>query len=335
MDDIPLLPAIPERLRVAARQGTLVPFIGAGVSQLAGCPGWDDFANGALKFFVTRGLVTHGQFDQLSKLPARVKLSIAQGLERQHNVSVDFDGLLLPSNPSDRRSGERVYAALSKLATTFVTTNYDDWLDTSPIPRTPGVPGVEQPLTTTPQPRRVLCRPEEFDSTVLSTPNTVIHIHGSVRDRGSMVFTTAHYLERYAGHRLDERDPKENQYLTFLESLFRTRTVLFIGYSLGELEILEYVVQKAREGGQPLQSSGQQFEPAHYLVQGFFGHETQLKRSLQDYYSHQCGIGLLPFSRETQGWSQLIDVVEYLGREIPAGPVLGLQQRLDMEELLK
>lgn len=66
MDDIPLLPAIPERLRVAARQGTLVPFIGAGVSQLAGCPGWDDFANGALKFFVNRGVMSHGQLINLS-----------------------------------------------------------------------------------------------------------------------------------------------------------------------------------------------------------------------------------------------------------------------------
>lgn len=335
MDDIPLLPAIPERLRVAARQGTLVPFIGAGVSQLAGCPGWDEFANGALRFFVNRGLVTHGQFDQLSKLPARVKLSIAQGLERQHSLTIDFDGLLMPPNASAKSAGERVYAALSKLATTFVTTNYDDWLDVLPVPPPAVVPGSAPPSTTTPPPRRVLCRPDEFDGTALSTPNTVIHIHGSVRDREHMVFTTAHYLERYAGHRLDERDPRENAYLTFLQSLFRTRTVLFVGYSLGELEILEYVVQKARESGTPTRGGGQQVEPPHYLLQGFFVHEAQLKRSLEDYYLQQCGIGLLPFSRETQGWSQLVEVIEYLGREIPAGPVLGLQQRLDMEELLK
>ena len=41
IDEIPLYPPIPDRLRLAAKQGTLIPFIGAGVSQLGGCPGWD------------------------------------------------------------------------------------------------------------------------------------------------------------------------------------------------------------------------------------------------------------------------------------------------------
>lgn len=333
-DDIPLLPAIPERLRVAARQGTLVPFVGAGVSQLAGCPGWEEFANGALQYFVSRGLLTHGQFDQLSKLPTRVKLSVAEGLEKQHHVSIDFRELLA-SRPSAKRAGEQVYAALSMLAKTFITTNYDEWLDLQPAVPVPRVtPG--QPQTTAPTQRRVLYRPEEFDGLSLTTPDTVIHIHGSVRDRSTMVFTTAQYLQRYAGHRIDRTTPEENPYLTFLQFLFRHRTVLFIGYSLGELEILEYVVQKAREA-RPARSEGDLAlaEPQHYLLQGFFAHEIHLKRSLQDYYYRECGIGLLPYSRETQGWSQLIDVLEYLVREVPAGPVLPLQQRLEMEDLLK
>jgi hypothetical protein len=78
----PIFKKIPETLRLAAVQGTLVPFIGAGVSHLAGCPNWSEFANAALKFFVEAGKLSHAQFNQISSLPSRVKLSLALNLEK-------------------------------------------------------------------------------------------------------------------------------------------------------------------------------------------------------------------------------------------------------------
>jgi|SRR5882762_3755680 len=122
-DDIPLLPLIPDYLRLASRQGTLVPFVGAGLSQLAGCPGWDAFADGALRYFVEQRALKHGEFEQLKTLPARVKLSIAKGLEQKHRLRIDFASLLRTANPTARKTGQRVYDALSRLASTFVTTN--------------------------------------------------------------------------------------------------------------------------------------------------------------------------------------------------------------------
>lgn len=57
----PLIATIPESLRLAAFQGLLVPFVGAGVLQLGGCHGWDDFANAAIDFFVKNGKLSHAQ----------------------------------------------------------------------------------------------------------------------------------------------------------------------------------------------------------------------------------------------------------------------------------
>jgi len=54
-DEISPIPPIPEGLREAAQRGTLIPFVGAGASKLAGCPGWNEFADGALSFFVDQG----------------------------------------------------------------------------------------------------------------------------------------------------------------------------------------------------------------------------------------------------------------------------------------
>src|SRR5271157_3131075 len=54
-DDIKQIPVLPEGLREAAICGTLIPFIGAGASRVAGCPNWSEFADAALRFFVDLG----------------------------------------------------------------------------------------------------------------------------------------------------------------------------------------------------------------------------------------------------------------------------------------
>jgi hypothetical protein len=75
--DLALIPTIPAGLREAALIGRLIPFIGAGTSRLAGCPGWDGFAEGALRQLIDKGKFTYSQLDQIKDLNPRVKLSIA------------------------------------------------------------------------------------------------------------------------------------------------------------------------------------------------------------------------------------------------------------------
>ncbi len=116
-------------LRDAAQRGTLIPFIGAGASRLAGCPGWPDFADGALRQFVERGQLSHAQFDQLREQPPRVKLSIARGLEEEYKTPIDFRTLLHPIDNKSEKKGRQLFGSLSSLGKTFVTTNYDEWLD--------------------------------------------------------------------------------------------------------------------------------------------------------------------------------------------------------------
>ena len=194
IDKIEPIPRIPEALRQAALQRKIIPFIGAGVSQMGGCPGWADFANDALDFFVQNGKLSHAQRDQMSSLSSRIKLSLALELEKQHELTIKFDELLKP-DPSKQKMGDGVYANLSKLATTFVTTNYDDWLHQSlPAPLKP----VEGASPTQPDKIRTQFY-KQSDITVenLDIPNAVFHLHGSVKDRASMVITTTQYLERY------------------------------------------------------------------------------------------------------------------------------------------
>ena len=62
------IPAIPSGLREAAARATLIPFVGAGVSRLAGCPGWSELADGALQWFVDLDKFTYAQLDQIRHL---------------------------------------------------------------------------------------------------------------------------------------------------------------------------------------------------------------------------------------------------------------------------
>jgi len=180
------------------------------------------------------------------------------------------------------------------LGKTFVTTNYDEWLDEeiavpdlAPNPdRTPeAVPQLKG--------RTVIHAVEHLIYANLNRPDTVILLHVSVLNPVGMVLTTQDYVRLYANDRLRGETGQENFVLTFLEALFQHKTVLFIGYGLEELETLEYVISKARQIRERTSR-----EANHYLLQGFFSHEHEVMRSLRQYYKAECGIHLLPFLRD-------------------------------------
>jgi hypothetical protein len=66
-----------------------------------------------------------------------------------------------------------------------------------------------------------------------------------------MILTTQDYVRHYANDRRADGPEGENRVLTFLGFLFSQKNVLFVGYGLEELEILEYVIGKARLMAEP------------------------------------------------------------------------------------
>jgi hypothetical protein len=186
---------VPLGLSDAARRGKLIPFIGAGVSKLAGCPNWTELADSALRYFVEQNKFTHNQLDQIRNLHPRVKLSMALGLAEQHKAEINFESLIHAENWRRNVDGQKVYGELSKLGKTFVTTNYDQWLDKEII-----FPSISDDASSgaIPNPvfndRRTLYRPEDLTPDNLNTPNTVLHIHGSLLSPSGMILTTHDYI---------------------------------------------------------------------------------------------------------------------------------------------
>lgn len=342
-EEIPLIPKVPDSLREAAQLGKLVPFVGAGASTLAKCPGWGELADGALESLRRQGLFSPAQIDQLTQVNPRVKLSIATVCQEDGTGSVNFDHLLHRDGWSTDEMGLRVYGALSAIARTFVTTNYDRWLDqTFPLPDTLESTAERSMRTSEvlPTDRKVFYKPMDFTAANLELRDTVFHLHGSVVDPDKQLIVTTHdYLRHYA----NDRGGPESPLLTFLDFLFRHRRVLFVGYGLEEMEILEYVIQKARraEGSRQVAGSAgtgrteESLAPQHFILQGFFSHERELMRLMARYYG-TCGVQLLAYSRDEKNWGQLADVLEFFARDLPraTGGAEVLRDLNDMERLL-
>lgn len=326
--DLTLIPTLPTGLRQSALVGKLVPFIGAGASRLAGCPGWAEFADGALHQLIDKGKFTHSQLDQIKHLSPRIKLSIATRIAAINKTTIDYDALLHPKPRSDHEKGRRLYNGLFALGTIFVTTNYDRWLDERIADPALAVTPEASPDTPPKRAMRSIYNVNDFLPAALTQPNTVIHLHGSVDDPSGMVLTTHDYIQRYANDRGSIGSVAENRTLTFLEYLFEHHTVLFIGYGLEELEILEYVILKARR-----QVNTADNEARHYLLSGFFSHQSTLVNSMRDYYLSECGIQLLPFLRDQKDHDQLLEILEDFAKRMPTSAPLALQEEQELEHL--
>jgi hypothetical protein len=331
--EIPPVPPVPDELRLAALEGRLVPFIGAGASRLANCPSWEEFAQRLFRQLVQHGTINYSQAEQIraQQLSPRVRLSIARTIAKQGKVELDYQAAVHPDRDVSNPNGRRLYGALGRLSRSnvFVTTNYDAWLDEiiepPPLALT-DVPGTSP--SAAPAKRNVIHQVDDFSYDHLLTDNTVIHLHGSLSDPASMVVTTGDYLERYRNDGGAEVG-QENKATSFLRSLFKSKTVLFIGYGLDELEILEYIILKSRNEARTGETV-----PKHYILQPYFSHELEMARHMEAYYSEECGVSLLPYLRDERDFGQLIDVIEYFAREIPIAATMGVQRRLEMEGLL-
>ena len=260
----PANPQVPQQLRDAAQVGKLIPFVGAGVSRIAGCPNWEELANAALNVFIEHGKFNHAQLDQLTHLNPRIKLSIALALQSTTGIAICFRSILHPNPPADCDDGRRIYSYVSKLSKTYVTTNYDEWLDHDLSPFPPQSNSQSASENASPITRTVYYNPQDLTAANLNHENTVLHLHGSIKYPKGMILTTPDYVEHYANDRRTKDRHNENYVLTFLEHLFRHKTVLFIGYGLAELEILEYIIVKARS------TMDAEVLPKHFLLQGFF-----------------------------------------------------------------
>lgn len=262
-------PKIPKEIENAAQSGELVVFVGAGISRLVKCPTWEGFADKILDQLVPDG-IDYYELSQIKSITdPKKKLSIARIIAKEKKINLNYKVIfdIEAGNPN-------IYSYLNRFNCTFVTTNYDKFL--VPLSR-----------KSEPEENWRFYQKEDLLREKLDVNGNVIHLHGCIDDYNSMVITTRDYLDHYSKKEVQE----------FLCYLFN-KTVLFLGYGLEEIEVLEYIL---RQGG----AADKDTSPRRrrFILQGFFNAETALLEMLRSYYLETFGADLIDFPKDKKSYS--------------------------------
>lgn len=302
---------VPSTVREAARHGELVVFVGAGVSVLCGSPSWDGFANAVIDQVRQPAHLSFLDCEQLRSISdPRRRLSIALDLAREARHDVNFDSILHPS--AGMETGLEAYRLLRSLRPVFVTTNYDRWFDIAP-PSTLSTGSNDSSGVTKYKP---IYGRDKLAGDLLFDRDSVIHLHGSCLDPGSMVVSLRDYISHYSSPYVQ----------AFLREMFANKTVLFVGYGLAEMEILEYVIRFAKLDGDSAVTS-----PRHHVLYGYRSSEEVQSGFIERFFQRECNIGVLKYKIDIEGWGELVNVLRSWQSQLDVrdATTMELQQFLD------
>lgn len=303
-------------LKNAAKHGELIVFVGAGASKLCGSPDWREFANQVVGALERGGVLSFLEAEQLRGLgDPRRTLSIAMPLAKEKGIAIDFDSILHPAKPA--AIGSELYELLSSLRPVFVTTNYDKWLDEAgpeELSSEVKVGGEAEPAKG-PSKRPKYYLREHLSPALLTERGAVVHLHGSYVDPSSMVVSLREYIEHYADPRVD----------AFLRAMFKNHTVLFVGYGLAELEVLDHIIRS-----NDLLKTGKT-EPRHFLLYAYRSTESVQRGFIEHFFRDQCGVRVVPYCIDAKGYQEVIEVFKGWNSELDVRDptTLDLQSHLD------
>jgi len=274
------IPLIPPEILEAVNTETLAVFIGAGVSRIMGCKGWDKLASSLVRrcHSITKPgdgspLLTFRETEILARYSDHKKtITICYDILKDSGCEDSFFEELEQSFvPDEEHSLYRdIYKQLYGLRGLFITTNADKHFDLRF------------------NKDRIIYKnfkPDDIDHTKL------YRIHGSILDRESLVFTVRDYIELY----------RNNDFIRFLQHVFDSHTVLFVGYGMSEFELLDFIITKA--------DSGHGIESKHFILLPFYtGAESDLKFEQQ--YHNKMGISVVPYQKDQNGYNQLYNVIK-------------------------
>lgn len=291
-------PPVREELVDAAASGMLVVFVGAGISQLVGCPSWDGFATAILNQLVPESIDYHEKSLINAIHDPRKRLSIAKIIEEENGAEIDYKKIFEVKNPKSN-----VYKHINGYKCTFVTTNYDKFIE----------PTISKAK---PEDNWRFYNRSDILRDKLDERGNVIHLHGCVDNPKSMVITTKDYLDHYASEEVQE----------FLRYLFKNKTVLFLGYGLEETDILEYILKYSDQEKKK--------EKRLFILQGFFNAEISLYQKLKKYYEESFNAALIGFPKDYEEYEHQKKIIEKWAERLSFKPMATVDEAAAMMDEL-
>ena len=280
--DLQQAPKLPKEIIQAGLNGDLILFIGAGISRLAKYPTWGELAWKTLNALVKVELLNHSELDQLKQLDAKKQLSIAELIAAEYGFNLDVPQYFQLSGDTPT-----IYRTINNIGCTCVTTNYDELL--SPVFDPEKDLDVRDTSAVSKETVRIFEK-DKFFAKHLDVPGTVVHLHGSISNPKEMVVTTKDYLDHYE----HEKVPY------FLREMFSKKVVLFLGYGLEEVEVLEHILRKGDVKG----DVGDKKERRRFALQGYFRSQDPLYQKLHRYYENSFGVHVIGYIRDHNDYAE-------------------------------
>ncbi|PIP76383.1 MAG: hypothetical protein COW85_14530 [Ignavibacteria bacterium CG22_combo_CG10-13_8_21_14_all_37_15] len=276
-------PEVPSQIYEAVNNDRLAVFMGAGVSRLVGCMGWDELAKNlvnrcfsTLKDGSKNKLITFKEKETLLYLRDKRKIITIchKLLKREKKEEIFYEEMEIALKFKGNISEPNIYTNLVKISALFITTNADEHFD-------PKFKAQIKYLENDFLPSRIY-------------KDTLYHIHGSITNRPSLIFTLPEYFKRY----------NLQTFKDFLREIFNKYTVLFLGYGLSEFELLEYLF---------IHNKSENVEVKHFMLAPYFLGEENIME-MEKYYYDDMNIQIVPYLKDDLGYEQLNLVTEVTQR---------------------
>lgn len=227
---IKIIPDIPPEIIDAAVNQKLAIFMGAGVSRILGCKSWSELANNLINTcFNTKKsdgsgsrLINYKETQTLSQMddPKRV-ITICERILEFNGLKDEFYKSIkksLEARPELIESRD-IYKEIYGIPALFISTNADTHLHKK----------FDENLSLS----TIIYKCKDFDPDNLVI-SKIYQIHGTILDTDSLIFTVPAYIELY----------NNQNFRDFLNKIFTDFVVLFVGYGLGEFEVIDFLISK-------------------------------------------------------------------------------------------
>lgn len=271
MNKIPELPEMPEELIEKIDDGKLAIFVGAGVSRLIGCKGWEDLSRELLNECYKLEMINFKELQSLiSYNDNKQKITISYEILNANGYENSFFEIMEKSFEPNKNLKKKldIYYEITKFGDLVLTTNSDKNCDEHY------------------NPDRIAYRDDDFDPKQIDRTK-IYHIHGSILDKKSIVFTVSQYFNRY----------KSEKFREFLKKVFESYTILFVGYGLSEFELLEFLFTK------------EHIHNNHYYLKEYYEDEINLLKYDKLYFK-EMNIEVVGYSKSQRGYTQLYNVLK-------------------------
>lgn len=319
----------------AMHEKSLIFFIGSGLSVHLNMPSWEGFASNYVNYiYENRNTgINYKTKNDLKNINDKKKvLSLCRFIARENNI--EESQITEWFEVKNEENLNQIYKKLYEINAIYVTTNYDDALDLLAQKDIENISlnnDEKSKIDRDNKNQKIFYRVEEFRNENIIRPGNIIHIHGSKESLESMVISNEDYLRRY-GYNTCSNKPDSSQYIysEFLRKIFNGNyTILFIGYGLEEIEILQYMFEHSFE------KEEKQRENNRYMFLGGYSSDYGYIDILSQYYLKNYSVQIIPYDITNEGYdSEIIKLISKL-YEFKNNKIVSIKSKLDfMEEVL-